>query len=422
MNYLTLLVVFSNLIFCLIYYLRTRCELPLFVAFFNILVLYRNIALQEGWGSWVSFNYGIAFIFNNEMAEIVTNLMTMGSTVIIYSFIIFYSRPRKAFIADSNEMLKAFIEKNKKVIFGGLAFFSLIQLAIRGGNTGNYAFLIILGIVSFVLLFFIITTFSDKKKKNQRLLYFVIFAILAYLSYTPILRFKFLGWLIPVGYYLSRNLKPAAKLTYFSFGFIVVLVLFSIAGTLRFTGAAKIVYASNTELVDAAVDRLKAADDINFIDGFIMMYEVYPRYLDFTYGMQHLEIFLRPIPRTLWPDKPLAGWFQNYAAKYGTKQTTIGFSPTIYGVFYTEMGIYGLFVFGFFWGWLLSYFYRSFSGFTSNLSVLLIGILLAALIPILRSGDLPGDFAVVLMSYWPIIIFVQQYKKFVKQQLKLQNG
>ena len=200
---------------------------------------------------------------------------------------------------------------------------------------------------------------------------------------------------------------------------MIVLVLFSVAGVLRNPNFWS---ASKTELVSESFDRIKAAEDVNFIDGFIMMYEVYPRYLDFTNGMQHLEIFLRPIPRTLWPGKPLAGWFQNYAAKYGTQQVTIGFSPTIYGVFYTETGVSGLFIFGVFWGWLLSYLYRSFSGFASDLGPLLIGILLASLIPILRSGDLPGDFAVVLMSFWPFIIFVHRYKKFVKQQLKLQNG
>ena len=420
MNYLIILVVILNFVFTLIYYLRTKCEVPLLLAVFNALVLYRNIALQNGWGEWVNFNYSIAFVFDNEMAAIVTNLMTLGSTVMIYAFMMFYSQPKKAKVVhDSNDMLRTFTLKNKNIIFAGLGLFSFFELVLSGRISANYAFLAILGNTSFIIMFFLITAYTDKKKAGLRLIYFAVFVVLAYVSYSPRLRFQFLAWMITIGYYLTRHIKPAVKTIYFAIGMVVVLVLFSVAGVLRnpsFWGASK------TELVSESFDRIKAAEDVNFIDGFIMMYEVYPRYLDFTYGMQHLEIFLRPIPRTLWPNKPLAGWFQNYAAKYGTQQVTIGFSPTIYGVFYTETGISGLFIFGIIWGWLLSYLYRSFSGFASDLGPLLVGVLLASLVPILRSGDLPGDFAVVLMSFWPFIIFVRRYKKFVKQQLKLQNG
>ena len=216
MNYLVVLAVILNFVFSFMYYLRTKCEVPLFLAFFNILVLYRNIALQNGWGEWVNFNYNIAFVFDNEMAAVVTNLMTLGSTVLIYAFMMFYSQPKKAKIVhDSNEMLRAFTVKNKTIIFAGLGLFSFFELVLSHNISANYAFLAILGNTSFIIMFFLITAYTDKKKVGLRLVYFAVFVVLAYVSYSPRLRFQFLAWMITIGYYLTRKIKPAVKMMYF---------------------------------------------------------------------------------------------------------------------------------------------------------------------------------------------------------------
>jgi hypothetical protein len=98
-----------------------------------------------------------------------------------------------------------------------------------------------------------------------------------------------------------------------------------------------------------------------------------------------------------------------------------GFSPTIWGVFFAEGGTIGIVLFSIFWGWFLGLLYRKFSSFKSDLSYLLVGILIASLIPIFRSGDMAGDFAIVLMSFWPVIAFVRYYKKFVERELRLER-
>ncbi len=198
-------------------------------------------------------------------------------------------------------------------------------------------------------------------------------------------------------------------------GLFAILIIFSAARVLRYTNAEARVLTME-ELYEESYERMEESDDVNFIDGFMMMYQVYPRYLDYTYGFDHLNIFLRPIPRVLWPDKPLAGWFQNYQQKYGLEKTTIGFSPTLYGVFYAEMGTEGIIVFSILWAYGLVWLYRYINQFSSDLSWLLTGVMLTAMIPIFRSGDLPGDVAIVLMSYWPIIYFVYIYKKFLKKE------
>jgi hypothetical protein len=87
-------------------------------------------------------------------------------------------------------------------------------------------------------------------------------------------------------------------------------------------------------------------------------------------------------------------------------------------VFYAEGGYIGVILLSVAWAWLLAYLYRTFSYFSSDLSAFLVGIILVSMIPIFRSGDMPGDFAIVLMSFWPMIIFTRMYKKFVKKQLQ----
>jgi hypothetical protein len=134
--------------------------------------------------------------------------------------------------------------------------------------------------------------------------------------------------------------------------------------------------------------------------------------------MDHLSIFIRPIPRTIWPNKPYGSWLLNYYAKHGKKgKWAPGFSPTIYGVFYSEIGIIGIIVLSILWATFLSYIYSLTLIFHSDLRFFLTGIMLTSLIPIFRSGDLPGDISIVLMSYWPILLFVKQYNYHLKQSM-----
>ena len=311
-------------------------------------------------------------------------------------------------------MLYAFVQSKRKDIIYGLIFFSILSAMLSGGDSG-YATLTKLGNTSFIIFFFLLLVSDRSKKIETKLFSTALFLVLAYLTNDTALRFQFLGWMIPLGYYFTRNIRPSRKVTLSLIGIFSIMVFFSAAGVLRYRKLADI---SIGQLYKESVDRLKIADDINFIDGFMMVYQVYPYHLPYGYGQDHLNILLRPIPRALWPGKPLASWVRNVEARHGwVNEVSAGFSPTIWGVFYAEGGVWGVVIFSILWAWLLARLYRSFSYFTSDLSVFLVGILLVCMIPIFRSGDLPGDFAIVLMSFWPMVIFVHQYKKFVKKQL-----
>ena len=408
-----------NLIMSILFYLQKRCELPLFIALFNMMVQYRVLSLELGLSQFVHFDYQIDFVFSFELAYKIAELIMIGSTVMIYSIMFFFKPPVKK-IKDDNDLLKKFILQRKSYVFIGLAFFTLVHLAISDVQS-SYGYLTKLANSSFLLLFFLIYLYTKLSNIQVKVLYLGTFVLVGFITYSTELRFQFLGWMIPVGYFLTRNIKPLPKMWFMIGGLFAILIIFSAARVLRYTNAEARVLTME-ELYVESYERMEESDDVNFIDGFMMMYQVYPRYLDYTYGFDHINILLRPIPRVLWPDKPLAGWFQNYQKKYGLEKTTIGFSPTLYGVFYAEMGTEGIVIFSVLWAYGLVWLYRYINQFNSDLSWLLTGVMLTAMIPIFRSGDLPGDVAIVLMSYWPIIYFVYIYKKFLKKESKLRNG
>jgi hypothetical protein len=411
------LVLAINLVVGVFYYLNKRCEIPLFLAAFNILVEYRIISLELGYSQFVRFNYQIDFEFNLTEAYKISELILLGTSVLLYTFIFLYAPIQKK-INDNNTYLKDFVLSRKRYIIIGLVFFTFFQLVLSGNISDGYGNLSKLANSSFIILMFIIYLFTQTTKLTNKLLYLAAFLSMGYITYNPELRFQFLGWMIPIGYFIARNLKPVFKMYIMVAGMFCVMILFSAARVMRYDEKSEL---TTEELYDESYERLQESDDVNFIDGFMMMYQVYPEYLDHTLGMEHLNIFFRPIPRTIWSGKPLAGWFQNYQEKYGLELVKIGFSPTLYGVFYAEGGVIGIPILAIIWALFLTWLYRSLSVFKSDLSYLLIGVLLTALIPIFRSGDLAGDFAIVLMSYWPIIIFVYQYKKYVRKRIYYQN-
>jgi len=411
-------VLIINLTISVLFYLQKRCEIPIFIALFNIMVQYRMLSLELGLSHFVSFNYQIDFIFNFEIAYKVSELILLGSTVMIYSVMYFY-RPPVKIVKDTNDYLKAFLLQRKTLIFIGLGVFTFFQIVLQDVDN-SYSYLTKLANSSFIILFFLIFLYTKTSNTQVKVIYFITFVVVAYLSYSPELRFQFLGWMVPIGYFVTRNIKPIPKLWYMAAGVFAILVIFSAARVLRYTRADARELSMN-ELYEESIDRMEESDDVNFIDGFMMMYQVYPKYLDYNYGFDHLNILLRPIPRNLWPEKPMAGWFQNLQKKYGLEKTTIGFSPTLYGVFYGEMGTEGVVLFSILWAFGLVWLYRYLNQFTSDLSWVLTGVMLTSMIPIFRSGDLPGDIAIILMSYWPIIYFVYKYKEFVKKQIKLEK-
>ena len=118
------------------------------------------------------------------------------------------------------------------------------------------------------------------------------------------------------------------------------------------------------------------------------------------------EILERPIPRAWWPDKPVGGYMNKLGIITADTGFTLGISPSLFGSFYQEGGLVGVvllsIIYGFGFGRLVSFSTR----IVPLAGLLLRGILAAAIVPLLRGGDLPGIYAWFGMSFWPCLLLL----------------
>ncbi len=133
--------------------------------------------------------------------------------------------------------------------------------------------------------------------------------------------------------------------------------------------------------------------------------------------MEHLEILLRPIPRSLWPEKPVGGYMNQLGLITADTGFTLGISPTLFGSFYAEAGLMGIAVFSSVYGAILAAIVRYTARLQLFAGVLIRAILCASLIPLLRGGDLPGIYAWIGMAFWPCFLLLWLKRSDLKLKL-----
>jgi len=228
----------------------------------------------------------------------------------------------------------------------------------------------------------------------------LLFVAIIYLTFRPGMRFQFLGWFVAAAIILSSGLSVIRRAQVLAIGLVGAVALFAVAGALRNDEDPTV------ELQQSAWERFAFAQDANMLDGFVLLRQVYPRLLGYSYGGEHLEIFERPIPRRWWPDKPVGGYMNKLGLITADTGFTLGISPSLFGSFYQEGGLVGVvlcsIIYGFGFGRLVSFSTR----IVPLAGLLIRGILAAAMVPLLRGGDLPGIYAWFGMSFWPCFLFL----------------
>jgi hypothetical protein len=229
------------------------------------------------------------------------------------------------------------------------------------------------------------------------------------MTYSSSGRFQFISWAITIGIVLVGDSNPFYKLRIYLLGGFAISLAFGLAGVSRRVDTTKM---GNFEKLSAAWQRNKSTEDATMLDGFMMVLQVYPQHLNYHYGTEHLEILYRPIPRSIWPNKPLGG----YANKLGLNDNmgggSVGISQSLYGTFYGEGGVMGIIVLCIGYALLINLIMKNSLNFNSDMRHLIKGATIASIIPLLRGGDLPGIYAFIGMSFWPMILFVSIYLVF----------
>lgn len=421
-------IIFGFLVFIgLAHYVKTNDEALLLVLYFYYTAgLNRFMVVQEGLSPYVyvAYAYNI-FSMNDELAMIALNHMLFGTGLIVLSYLLTSMvYPKLKEQKENDKQLKAFVMLNQRYIILGFIVMLIInaillnQLTNIFNATGamaygvSYYLLFGFAIGGFIILLFLsYRGFTVKKGFLFKVVYVGLLAFSAYLTWDARARFRFLSWSAPLGLTMLGKINPIKKLLYFSVGGFIATFALAISGSLR--DAALGVTYSNKEIIEVAWNRIRTAEDQNMMDGYMMLYQVYPEHLPFALGMEHFEILLRPIPRAWWPDKPVGSYVNKLGLNDNMQGGSVGISPSIYGSFYAEAGFTGIVVFSILYGFFLFRLVRWANSFASDLRYVIKGIILACLLPVLRGGDLGGIGAFVGMTYWPVIIFMYYYRNYI---------
>src|SRR4029453_16091189 len=292
---------------------RKHDEIPLLISAVLFYVFtFRFWALLLGWASPTDLsNFGFDPVDSGTALE-VESIATLGETVLLAVYML--AQRRRIDIPDklvSPEFLGWL--KPRVVALGVICIFvSLlarravgIQLASgrsMGFEVSSYLILFSLSLVGMAILIAALWKSGAFRTGGERLGASLLFVAIIYLTFQPSMRFQFLGWFVAVTIILSSGLSFACRAQVLVVGLVGALVLFAVAGTLRNADDP------TAELKQSAWERLAFAQDANMLDGFVLLRQVYPQLLDYSYGGEHLEIFERPIPRAWWPDKPVGGY------------------------------------------------------------------------------------------------------------------
>ncbi len=405
-------------------YLNRNDEFPLLlILFFYLTGIARYNAVMSGTSRWayVAYAYNI-FEMNEELAIEALNYFFLGTAVFTITYIIASSRRPQVATIDTPELLSEFLKKRQLPIIILYVIFLIVNtLANRvlsestsGFSMGlGYAFLFKLAIGGLIILFFMLFKNLPKEKIVQKIVFLVLMVSAAVSSYSPRERFQFLSWMVALIFVIVGKRNIISKSIIYAVGGTAIIIMFMIAGNMRHDFLRNL---SFEQQIEYAQYRMQLAEDQNMLDGFMMVLQVYPQHLDYTCGMEHLEILLRPIPRTLWPDKPVGG----YANKLGLNEgmygnTTVGISQSIYGSFYGEGGVFGVILLSILYGIMFNWLFNTTLKYSSDIRLILHGIIFASTIPILRGGDLPGIVAFIGMSFWPVFGFVWMYRRWIKK-------
>lgn len=397
------------------WYLRKSDEIPLLTsAFLAYVASFRYWVVTAKLSGWVNItNLGLPAI-DDESALSALLLLVIGEVVMLSSYML--SQKRKLLINRFDmpprlerslrpAVLTVGIVAIPTVLFlrkmAGLAVLSGRSVAFQISNYLLQAPMMLVGIGCLLILLW---KFRAFKSPLHRCTFFTLIAALMMLTYGPSARFTFLGWLLAGTVILSAGHSAKKRIWILGGGLCVAMILFA------FAGASRNPELASRNLRGAAWARAFSGSDGNMLDGFVLIRHIYPEKLGYSFGMEHLEILLRPIPRSLWPGKPVGGYMNKLGITTADTGFTLGISPSVFGSFYAEGGLAGIIVFSALYAWALARLVLWSARLHPFAGILIRGVLCAGLVPLLRGGDLPGIYAWFGMAFWPCLLLLWLYR------------
>ncbi len=376
---------------------------------------YRYFAVTQGWGEWVEtvHTFGLPPITDEDALEVLP-LMAFGEFVLMATYCARMRRKLPVVVAEGLQRLPP---RTVSFLFTlGIVFFFLSEYARSAAfnlTSSSYLFLFPLTLIGVATLLVVAWRFGALHTPFQKGICLLIVAATAYNNFGAFLRFQFVGLVVGIAVALSVFYAPQRRAIALLLGSLVAALAFSMGGVLRQADNVND-KAAAFQRIDSSWDRLVAGEDANMLDGFAIVRFVYPELMDFTLGMEHLEVLIRPIPRELWPDKPVGGYVNKLGLR-DASQGLLGISQSIYGSFYGEGGIIGIAVFAVLYGLGLAAITEWMTTLHPFVYSVMRGLFVAWMIPLLRGGDLPGIYAWLGMSSLTVLIFAWSNRRLLRQ-------
>ena len=399
-----------------IWFWRRGDEFPLILSLFLFYVFaFRFWALLEGWTTPVNISpFGFAPVAVEGCLESHA-LGVLGQTILLGVYILVQNRkisvPRVIASAHFLQWLRTrtFV---LVVVCTGLATLTrrAVGAQIDVGKSmafeiSSYMSLFPMVLISAGVLLALLWKAGGLNLVGHKFFALAMLGAVAYLTFDSSSRFQFLGWILASTIILTAGLPFRQKALFALLGLTTAAALFAAAGTLRGANDPEVA------MQEESVNRFAFASDANMLDGFVLLRQVYPDMLNYSYGLEHLEIFTRPIPRAWWPAKPVGGYLNKLGIFDANSGFTLGISPSLFGSFYQEGGIIGVVLLSALYGYGFARLIR-FAAVIHPLGGLLIrAIACAAVVPLLRGGDLPGIYAWFGMAFWPCFLVLWIWRK-----------
>jgi len=403
-------------------FVRRNDELPVVAALFLAYCgSYRFLGAYLGFFEWGSLSsFGLEASAGFSTAGHALGLLTFGESVLLASY---RHWQNKILVVHERRLPEVLLSRLRYVLYCltgvGLPLillsrYEVTRQVIAGKSLAfqisGYAELFPMLLVALAVLVFLAWRFSVLRNVFEKSAAAILLLAIGFLTFGTSGRFMFLGWIIGGSYIVSTRWFGLKRIPVLLIGALIALTLFSIAGAMRNSG--------ETDTVAASIERTKRAEDANMLDGLVYLMQVYPKMLPYEYGEGHLEILLRPIPRSWWPGKPVGGYMNKLKLFGAGSAVTVGISPTLFGSFYAEGGWVAVFIFSVIYGWVAARIIRYTCELRPLFGVLIRASLLAGLVPLLRGGDLPGIYAWLGMAFWPVLLFLWWNQKYLRPKIR----
>lgn len=220
----------------------------------------------------------------------------------------------------------------------------LVTQVDPGGEYGSsYFFLMIEFLIPAALLLLMGGGLSKKPW------YWVYFALVSIVYISIGFRYRILILWVATGtfYYLRKRSRPSKAVVLGGVTLVLVMAGWVQISRGYFRSAGQVGEVS-TSIADA---RSRALSDTGIFETFAAVIHAVPDQIDYVYLEPVVQVFVHPIPRSLWPDKPMPDFLDKIGQAVGTPGSgRAGLAVPHFGEYYLAFGwiglVFGLFAFG----------------------------------------------------------------------------